>query len=852
MVFIHIIIMLVVDSISLSPVDYSDSALPLLDGSLFNRYKNVINFHFSKYTQPKRLQFKSSGGINTITNINALDYESFLDLTFDGNPLLVGETFKVAGSASNTGTLTITAVTATVITVSNTLTNETLEVGTIYVTSAVTAMDFYYNLIGNQESLSFVSKTDTNVLQKYTITGIACGTTSPVYLNIGTKSNAWVADTLTGIASTSTIAGAGAATGTGATYKQSFIITHYFSQAPYFLANLQSNFSSLLPPSWYSPSISATGLIQGGGLQYVAYLGAKYLSTDITPQNIAQINNQNGISCWLDSNPAGTNPDFSVYSIGYIDNATSLPLTAIDFTKTVNVTIVLKSASAAFVNNTSVIDLNHFYAPLNPSQYQNTNTTLLQNFVNDRIALTVASMPSGVNGLFYGGNYQVIKGAKATYNSTSQVTVTFQAVFASTLQTMLIANPGNRNYGLVCTCEGATNMTRVSVLCDFNSYGYDQTNSTLLKLWDYNHIYPYPGVLGVGFNTIVGREGDKFVSRIPFQLLTTTVNGISPLLQNIVMSVVAKKTGKADFIIESQTINVGASCSFNGQQTPNISLSRGYNTFPNDPFNLITLKPCKDYNGKTGQNLAGYLLSYPFTLRYDYWNSINPSMPGQGNCSAINNDIQNVNNSWSNLINNGWSLVLRFTANVQGYDGYITPFTFDTSITCLNLGMPALTGPTYVETTTYYDANPSSANYGNIVIGILPGSQTRVSMTYTPDGSANPFNSVKGTMWVDLLGQGGVNGAWLASTEIPNPSGSPWSAAAKNGMPTTYYANGLSMNIYSNGVITIEGIYDDTVLGWASQNKQIITPGNMTLYNSGIETAGGVPIETAGGRIILP
>lgn len=844
---------LIVDSISFQPVDFSDSAINLLDGTLFNRYKSVINFHVSKYTQQKRLQLNGS----TITNINLLDSESFLSLIQDGNPLLPGETFKIQGSSLNTGTFTIAStsgsVTSTTITITGSFTNETIEVGTIYINKAVTALDFYYNLIGNQENLSFVSKTDS-CLQKYTVSGIAAGTMTPSFLNIGTKSMGWVADILTGIVSTSTIAGAGIS-GTGSSYKQSFTITHYFSQAPYFLQTLSSNFQSLLPPSWYSPSVNSSGAIGGGGLQYIANIGAKYMSTDTSPQNWANINNSNGIASWINSNPAGTVPDFIVSSISYVDNVTSNVLTSLDFTKTTNVTIVLKSASAAFVNNTSVIDLNHFYAPLNPSQYQNTSSTLLQNFVNDRIALTIGSSPSPVNGVFYGGNYQVIKGAKATYNSTSQVTVTFQAVFASALQTEFIANPGNRNYGLICTCEGANNLTRVSVLCDFNSYGYDQTNSTLFNFWDYIHVLNYPSLLGGDVNTVAGREGDKFIAKVPFQLLTTPVNGVSPILESITMSVVAIKTGKPDFIIESQTFNTSQSCTSSGQQSINIKTTRGYQTFPNDPFNTVFLKPDSKYNGASGSGLAGYLFSYPLTLRYDYWNSINPSMPGQNNCAPINNDVPNVNNSWSNLAQNGWSLVLRCTSNVAGYDGFVTIFQGQTTITCQNLGTLPLTGPTYIESTTLYGANPNDSTTYNLPIsGILPNSQTRVSMTFTPDGSAIPsnYNAYKGQMFIDIIGQGGVNTRKFASTEVPLESGSPWSAAVQNGMPVTFYSNGLSMNIYSNGVITIEGIYDDTVLGWAAQGKQLIISGGMQLNDTSLQTAGKVDIETAGGKTIQP
>ena len=429
-----------ISSIQIQPVDFSDSALSFLDGNVGNRYKAIITGYVSKFTQQKRVTLSG----NTLTNANPLDNESFLNLIYDGNPFLPGENVKIQGSTLNTGSLTIASVTSTVITFTTSLTTETIEVGYIYVVSKPTAIDYYFNLIGNSEPLSFMSKTD-NVLQRYTATGFDPSVSTPINFTIGTSSFAWVTDILTGNVSTSTLAG-GTITGVGQTYQQPFTITHYFTQIPMFLPNM----SFPNPPSWYKSTSLSSGIIQQGALQYICLVACKYNSTDSTAQNWGTVYNSNGTSCWLNQNNAGTVPDFTLVSTTYVDNATSLPLTAIDFTKTNNVTIIINSASGAFTSGTK-IDLAHWYFPLNAADYQNTPTTALQNYMNDRKAVVVGA--GAVNGLFYGTNYSVIQNLQAVLNSANQITITFKAIYASSLQTYLIARPGNRNYGFTIATE---------------------------------------------------------------------------------------------------------------------------------------------------------------------------------------------------------------------------------------------------------------------------------------------------------------------------------------------------------------------------------------------------------------
>lgn len=390
---------------------------------------------------------------------------------------------------------------------------------------------------------------------------------------------------------------------------------------------------------------------------------------------------------------------------------------------------------------------------------------------------------------------------------------------------------------------------RTTIKCDFQSLGYDQTNPNLLQLVDRFHVFRYPFINGSDTKDIAGREGEKFLVRLPFRLETNQVAGVQPILQTVTMAVVAVKTNKQDFTVESQTFNIGASCMVNGQQSPNISGSRNYVTYSGDPFNSVTVKATSKYDSGTKK---GYCFNYALTLRYDNWNVILPQIPGTNNCqNDISNDIPNPNNSWSSLVQNGWSLVLRCLWTVQGYDGYVTTYQAQTNINVQPMNSAPTIGPNYIPQTLYYDANHDSATYGQVVTGILPGSQTRVSMTFTPDGSPpDPYNAYAGYIFADCVTTGGVTARRIASTEVIPETGSPWSPAPQNGSPTLFYANGLSMNIYSSGVVIIEGIYDDTILNWAASGKKVITPGGIILTDVSLQTSTGRTIETAGGQQI--
>lgn len=812
-------------------VDRSDPQTTWLDGCIGDRYRCVTSFRFQKGTSASIALSFSGGVITALPGGDAGQIPPTENFINDG--FQIGETIKMPGSLLNTGSFTITSVTATTLTVTGIMVSESC-VSYIYVTSLITSLDFLYNLLPVNSAVQFNSLTDSGTQQKYTVSGIAANVSTPVYFTIGTKSYAWVTDTVTGSTSQAFIIGTGI---TGATnspndYEQSFTITHFFTITPLALSNWLRNFTQNNPPTIY-PLAYATGL------------NGYYTSG--TPNIIASYSGiGTGTVCFVDQNNQGTVPEFSVAFIAYVDNASGSALDALDFTKNNLVAITLTSKSGLFVNNTTKIVLSHIYIPLSATDYQGTSSTLRQNFMNDKAVQTLGN--SAVNGEFYGGNYSVFQNVVSTFVNSNTITVTCSAIYAAYLQQFLTGKQTtNRNYALLVSIETSGN--RVQVLCDCQNMGYDQRNSALLAFTDNFHFYPYPQLSGKGSGSCSGFEGDPFYVKIPFRVETNPVNGIAPILSKIVVSVVAIKPNENDFIVESKTFNTSNFCLNKGVPQINITGTRGYITYPNDPFNIVSLK---NDSSKSVGTMAGYMLQYAFVLRYDYWNPITTTSPISSDCGTdISNYIPDVTNAWSYLAQNGWDLVLRFQGDVIGYDGYTTSFIAQQSLEIKPLGSKSDIPLQYNPQTIYYD---DSEVVGTIISEIKKGSITRIRTIWTPNGfPTKGYGNFFGSIFIDLPTTGGVYTRRFASSEIPSETGSPFSATSNlNPIGTDtmdQYSHGnLRIGWYKRGAllgtVITETNYNDAGINWSN------TTAPVPVVKLGFQPAPAVIADTKGNVII--
>src|SRR3972149_7212817 len=168
-----------------------------LNGGVLSKMEATIDFYSFLAAQNKILTFDAA--TKTITNSNETDTSSFLDdETLLGKGFKVGMIIAVEGTVSNNGAYTITAVEERIITVAEALINETDTDCSIFDDTPITALDLYYNLIENKLPESYLSLTDRDAIQRFTVDGIdATVTGTTKHMMISSSSFGWVTNTLT-------------------------------------------------------------------------------------------------------------------------------------------------------------------------------------------------------------------------------------------------------------------------------------------------------------------------------------------------------------------------------------------------------------------------------------------------------------------------------------------------------------------------------------------------------------------------------------------------------------------------------------------------------------------------------
>lgn len=355
---------------------------------------------------------------------------------------------------------------------------------------------------------------------------------------------------------------------------------------------------------------------------------------------------------------------------------------------------------------------------------------------------------------------------------------------------------------------------RVAILCDFQNADYDQRDPTLLSLVDYFHCFHYPNLTTGEKKNFSLIEGDPAFVKIPFKVQTLSVGGIRPILLNCGVQIVAVKSGLEDFILETKIFDTSQICKFGGIQNINISETRNYITYDNDPYNEVSLKLNPAYDTGT---YKGIDLHYAFVARYEYWSSLFSLM--LNNCNKdIYNDNESVTNQWG-LIAGGWDLKLRFIANVKGYDGFITSFQSDDAITILTNTQPS-TLPNYSSLLEFFDSS------NNLVTGVIAGKVTRIRTTFTSTMDALPagFTSWYGTYFSDTV-NGGSTLRRFASTEIASEPDTPFSSSpAISGATSQYSSGSVRIAFFGTQIIITETIYDDRIVKISDSDNIIIYP----------------------------
>ena len=378
---------------------------------------------------------------STITNAEVNDFTNFSNYEqVVGKGFVINGKIKVSGSALNTGTFTITSISADgkTITVSEALVDEDVSGVTIYDVTPIIGIDFLYNLIPQNAQVNYLSLTDTSAIQRFSFFGVDASVFTPVNGLVSSSSFGWVTNELTNEITGETdevyITGEGLVDS-----RQYFKIVQTFRVAPFFLPRQIINYQNETPVDYFTGE---------NALKYICRIDGKYSFTGANIPQTGGITNQNGFTHWFNQNNIRSRPDAYYESISFVDVDSNI-LESIDINKVITVTIRIKSLAGLFFDNgggdATPIILDFIYCPLNSQRIESTpNSTLIENFLNDR---TVTNLGLSSNGEQYGTDYQVIKEIEPVLVDANTLDVIFKVDFSTSIKTFLkTLEKENRNY----------------------------------------------------------------------------------------------------------------------------------------------------------------------------------------------------------------------------------------------------------------------------------------------------------------------------------------------------------------------------------------------------------------------
>jgi len=574
-------------------------------------------------------------------------------------------------------------------------------------TTAISAVRMNYNFIANNESTNYASKID-GTIQELLSTGLsATYTQTSGVLIVGQQyyiSDFNAGDNFTNVGGTNVTGAIFTATGTTPTtysngstlnrvfdfefqgakpyqigsakivcmgvntttiYGQKFKIIHDTFVTPFFLSDQWSDLVQNINASYYQNAEC---------LRYIFKLEAMYNFQDpnriLTYENVLDINfNNEGNSGGFGENFNSDLTNYSIESVDYTDNAsnsvTEIPLT----TNETNFSIVIKNTiDTPFSNNNTKFTLNFIRAPFDSTEYQGNSKTIAENFCFDRLLNTIGS--AAVDGDTFGTNYQVFKDVSATFDSTSQITITGKIAFDANVVSE-ISSSNEFRYLLFASTQDHTkvsnNSDRVCLLVDINTFFVDTSDLTMISIDNkfISHVqddFDTDGTTNI-FNAHVE---DEIVARSRFYIDSNGRETDDIVITSIESEIVCyNDTNEEEFPLDRYSINMANVLPSGDITTPNFQFINL--TIPR-VFNIPTTEIRKNIEVKRRTDLdAGGLVYFdvvfPFMVRWEYWAALAGVNSAFFDITKPNNGFNNEWFDYNQLSN--WFCYYKVTINAR-------------------------------------------------------------------------------------------------------------------------------------------------------------------------------------------
>lgn len=513
----------------------------------------------------------------------------------------------------------------------------------LLLTSNLTGVKFYYNLIENSEPLNFVSKIDGTAENIFYADSLVAATPQTMTAVAGVKS--WQ----TGEGVEIEFDGKGSLADD---YEQTYTITHEFTILPFFLDGELTNLQNNTKPNLFSGFNT---------LKYVfkADLGITLSDADDTRK--VEWNGSRGNVGWYNENLNGLAPNYTLTSVSYTDTDTGASVSHIQLDRQTTVQVIIDS-SDKIVDNGDPVQL-LVYNAVDQSAYQQNNNFIGTNFVLDRIFTTIGAAASASDFI-------------TDYSCTAVDTETLQVDFKVEYSAAQQALASGINSVIVVTPHdnGLTNdsSNRVAVLADVGENFVSADEPDLAFVTAFNIFPQDQDTSGTSYTNLQGWKEDGYIARIDFDVNTDlggTIKSASVQLAAF------NTTSEEIFVFDSVNFPMTPVYVVSGVQQFNIQQERSFQLPTGSDWNRKYLT----YQGlstNSGYNVAQYRIDCGMRLRYEDWIALNDASTDFLDFAEPNDGL---NMDTSRYTTTGdWELVTILDLNIESSSKGVSNYKFIT------------------------------------------------------------------------------------------------------------------------------------------------------------------------------
>jgi hypothetical protein len=617
------------------------------------------------------------------------------------------------------------------------------------VTTPITGMKYFHNLVENNDQPNFFSlATNQQMLHVHQAVDGSSTTALPMTAQgdlewqIGEVEIAGISITTTPV------------------HETKFTLTHTFYITPFFLAAQWDDLLQGTAPVYNNDAAS---------LKYIYRIEAMYDFNDPNRIQVVQVDDILGNTGWFDENFNQTPTKYYVDSVVFTRaDSTVIPQLELTQDETTVEIVIKNTIDNPFVDGSTKFCLNFVKAPEDESEYQNNGLTLDANFLLDRRLNTVGA--AALNGEQFGTTRQVLKDVEAVFNSASEILITAKVALSADIVSEL-ADLDNKRYIMWVTVQDhslATDVAdRVSLLLSATDFYEDFSDDAALNSVTnfLRHPHSIPAEL-VG--TFTGFPEDELVGVTTFHVdKTDFVTGDTLELKRLDIKIKAKNSVTAEqFYLSKYKFDFSQTQYVNGNQFVNYPFDRNYHIPHAEPRRNIWIT--RELLLDTATKFY-YKIYYPFMIRWEKWKALTSVNGDFFNQNQPNNGFNHFWQRYQTVAN--WGLYYEFilTASKNGHTITHTeevPFEVEDYDSNPDWNPNGIKAYDNVTNTLLYNATTQK----NHIYGYA---DTRIEAEFTQVSGTPDLNMASVVMGIEVFEEGGELGRRRLTSAWPS-DGDTW------------------------------------------------------------------------------